>query len=376
MNNSVSIDLSWAERMAKSEIFRRKDSLEFKKSSKGQWDYTTGLLLLSFEKLWKKTNNDSYFQFIKKTMDSYINKNGTINSYKVDEYNIDQINCGRVLFNLYDVTGDEKYKNAIFVLMSQLETHPRTKDNGFWHKKIYPHQMWLDGIYMGAPFYAQFSKIFNKPENFNDIAHWITIINKYTKDKKTGLLYHAWDESKQMYWANPKTGQSPNFWSRAIGWFGMGILDSLDFFPENHPKTNDILNIFISMLDAVIKYMDKKTGLWYQVTDQGGREGNYFEASASCMFLYCISKAINKGFISKSYKKYADKAFNGIINELIKIEDNGIITITNCCQVAGLGGNNRRDGSFEYYINEPVIDNDRKSTGSFISACLEYEKLI
>jgi len=195
-------------------------------------------------------------------------------------------------------------------------------------------------------------------------------------DKKTGLLYHAWDESKQMYWANPKTGQSPNFWSRAIGWFGMGILDSLDFFPDNHPKINEILNIFISMLDSVIKYMDKKTGLWYQVTDQGGREGNYFEASASCMFLYSISKAINKGFINKSYKKYADKAFNGIINELIKIEDNGIITITNCCQVAGLGGNNRRDGSFEYYINEPVIDNDRKSTGSFISACLEYEKLI
>ncbi|MBN2545949.1 MAG: glycoside hydrolase family 88 protein, partial [Spirochaetes bacterium] len=269
MNNTISIELSWAERMAKSEMYRRKDSLQYQKSSKGQWDYTTGLLLLGLEKLWEKTKNEEYYQYIKKTIDSYVNKDGTINSYKVDEYNIDQINCGRVLFNLYETTKEEKYKKAIFILMSQLETHPRTKENGFWHKKIYPYQMWLDGIYMGHPFYAQFSKTFDKPENFDDIAHQILLITEKTKDKKTGLLYHAWDETKKMYWANPQTGQSPNFWSRAIGWYGMGILDMLDFFPEDHPKIKEILNIFKDMIDAVLKYMDKKTGLWYQVTDHG-----------------------------------------------------------------------------------------------------------
>lgn len=375
MENILERGLSWAEKMAFSEMSRRKDSLQYQKSKKGHWDYTTGLLLLSLERLWKETGEQKYYDYIKQTIDSYVNDDGTINSYNVEEFNIDQINCGKTLFNLYETTKDEKYKKAIFLLMSQLERHPRTSEKGFWHKLIYPYQMWLDGIYMGSPFYAQFCKVFNRPQGFDDVALQIILINEKTRDEKTGLLYHAWDETKSMYWADPKTGRSPNFWSRAMGWYGMGIIDSLDFFPKNHKKIPIIVNIFKNMMDALLKYMDEETGLWYQVTDQIGREGNYLEASASCMFLYCYAKGINCGYLSKEYEKYADKIFNGIINNLIKTEENNLITITNCCLVAGLGGQKRRDGSFEYYISEPVVNNDRKATGSFISACIEYDKL-
>lgn len=375
MEKIVERGLFWAEKMAHSEMTRRKDSLQYQKSKKGHWDYTTGLLLLSLERLWKVTNEKKYIDYVKETIDSYVNEDGSINSYRVDEYNIDQINCGRVLFNLYDKTKEEKYKKAIFLLMKQLETHPRTSEKGFWHKQIYPYQMWLDGIYMGSPFYAQFSKVFGKPEGFDDVALQIILMNKNAKDKKTGLLYHAWDETKSMYWADPKTGKSPNFWSRAMGWYGMGILDSLDYFPKDHKKIPEILDIFKSMMDALIKYMDEKTGLWYQVTDKGDKEGNYLEASGSAMFLYCFAKAINNGYLDKEYEKYADKTFNGIISELIQNDDDGLVSIKNCCLVAGLGGHKRRDGSFEYYISEPVVLNDRKTTGSFISACIEYDKL-
>ena len=379
MSNSkltIPENLKWSERMVLSAIHRRKNTLAYGKSEKGIWDYTTGLLLLGILKVWEKTSNNIYFNYVKNIIDSFINDNGTINGYKVEEYNIDNINCGKTLFPLYKVTNDGKYKKAIFLLMKQLETHPRIEQGGFWHKKIYPYQMWLDGIYMGLPFYAEFAKTFNKPEGFDDITNQIILIEKHTKDNKTGLLYHGWDEKKIQVWADKNTGCSRNFWGRAIGWFVIGVIDVLDFLPADHENRSVIIDILKNTMNAVINFMDKATGLWYQVLDQGNREGNYLESSASCMFVYALSKGLRKGFFNDEYEKIILKSFKGIIEHLIEIESNGIINLKNICQVAGLGGKDKRDGSYEYYISEPKVTNDRKGIGSFIFAANEIEKIL
>ncbi len=370
----ISDKLNWSERMVLSEIYRRNYSLAFQKSVKGRWDYTTGLLLSGILKVWDKTKDKRYFEYVKVIMDSFIDDYGNIRGYTIEEYNIDNINSGKVLFPLYKYTKEEKYKKAIYLLMEQLNTQPRTKKKGFWHKKIYPNQMWLDGIYMGSPFYAEFCKTFNYSEGFDDVANQIILIEKHTRDKKTGLLYHGWDESKLQEWADPVTGCSKNFWGRAIGWYLMGIVDVLDFLPKDHSKRDKIISIFIKTIDAIIKYMDNN-GLWYQVIDQGDRKGNYLESSASCMFTYALAKGILKNYLGSNYKKIAMKAFNGILKKFIDNEANGILNLNNICQVAGLGGEKRRDGTFEYYISEPVIKNDRKGVGSFIMASYEIEKL-
>lgn len=374
-NNDIFVpnNLCWSERMSLSAIYTRSDSLAYQKSNKGKWDYTTGLLLESILKVWEKKVDKKYFEYVKLIMDSFIDKNGNIRGYAIEEYNIDNINSGKVLFPLYKYTREDKYKKAIFLLMKQLKIHPRTKEGGFWHKYIYPHQMWLDGIYMGSPFYAEYCKTFKLPEGFDDVANQIILIEKYTRDTKTGLLYHGWDESGLQSWVDPVNGCSKNFWARSIGWYLMGIVDVLDFLPEDHSIRKRIISIYKSTIDAVIKYMDAN-GLWYQVVDQGDRKGNYHEASASCMFTYSMAKGILKGYLDINYKETATKAFNGIIKNLIEVEPNGILKLKNICQVAGLGGEKRRDGSFEYYISEPIVVNDRKGVGSFILASNEIEK--
>jgi unsaturated rhamnogalacturonyl hydrolase len=276
---------------------------------------------------------------------------------------------------LYDVTHDEKYKKAAFLKMKQLETHPRTKEGGFWHKKIYPWQMWLDGIYMGAPFYAEFAKTFNRPEAFDDVANQIIFVANHTHDPNTGLFYHGWDESKQQKWADPVMGCLPNFWGRAMGWYAMGIVDVLDFLPADHPKREKILSIFRGLCQALVKYPDQETGLWYQVVDQGKREGNFLEASASAMFVYAMAKAVRLGYLGEEYLAAVKKGYDGIIKNLIKENADGSIDLTQVCQVAGLGGNPYRDGSYEYYVSTPIVSNDLKGVGAFIMASVEMERL-
>ena len=375
-NNETFIpeSIKWSERMILSAMLRRSDSLAFQKSEKGRWDYTTGLFLLGIIRYYEINKDKKYFQYVKMIIDSFVDEEGNIKDYSIEEYNLDNINSGKVFFYLYDYSKEEKYKNAIELLMEQLKTHPRTKEGGFWHKNIYPHQMWLDGIYMASPFYAEYSKTFDFAEGFDDIANQVILINKHTRDDKTGLLYHGWDESKTQEWSDPVTGCSRNFWGRAIGWYLMGIADILDFLPQDHTKRTEIILIFKKTIDAVVKYMGSN-GVWYQVIDQGDRERNYHEASASCMFTYALAKGVLKGFLDNSYKEIALRAFEGIIKKFIEVERNGSLNLKNVCQVAGLGREKRRDGSFEYYISEPVIKNDRKGVGAFILACLEIEKL-
>lgn len=372
---AVSSQVPWSIRMAESEMQRRGDSFLFNDSTKTSWVYETAVFMKALEQVWRQTGEEKYFAYIKKFVDSYVEPDGSIKTYELEEYNIDHVNPGKVLLTLYNTTQDEKYKKAAFLNMKQLETQPRTKEGGFWHKKIYPWQMWLDGIYMGSPFYAEFAKMFNRPEAFDDIANQIIFVANHTHDPNTGLFYHGWDESKQQKWADPITGCSPNFWGRAMGWYAMGIVEVLDFLPTDHPKREKILSIFKGLCQALVKYQDSETGLWYQIVDQGKREGNFLEASVSSMLVYAMAKAIRHGYLSEEYLPAVNKVYDGIIKNLIKENADGSIDLTQVCQVAGLGGNPYRDGSYEYYISTPVVSNDLKGVGPFIMASVEMEKL-
>ena len=371
----VASDLPWSVRMAESEMLRRGDSFLFNDSVKTSWVYETAVFLKGLEQIWRQSGEEEYFAYIKKFVDSYVGPEGNIKTYKVEEYNIDHVTPGKLLLTLYHTTRAEKYMKAARLKMQQLETHPRTKEGGFWHKKIYPWQMWLDGIYMGAPFYAEFAKTFNHPEAFEDIANQIIFVARHTHDSTTGLFYHGWDESKQQKWANPVTGCSPNFWGRAMGWYAMGIVDVLDFLPADHPQREDILTILRRLAQAVHKYQDERTGLWYQVMDQGGREGNFLEASASAMFVYALAKAVRSGYLENTFLTVAKKGYQGLLQKMILVEPNGLVSLTQICQVAGLGGNPYRDGSYEYYISTPIVKNDLKGVGAFIMASVEMERL-
>lgn len=339
-----------------------------------KWNYEQGLILEALYQVYLYTGEEKYFQFIKENLDQYIEEDGKIKTYKFENFNIDLVNPGRALLHTYSKTGIEKFKIAADTLRKQLTYHPRTPSGGFWHKLIYPDQMWLDGLYMGQPFYALYSKLNNQPQFYDDIIHQFTLIEKKTRDKKTGLLYHAWDESKKQKWADPKTGRSPNFWGRAMGWYAMALVDVLDILPENYSKKIELKKILQRFAKAIIKYRDKNTNIWYQVVDMPDREGNYLEASATSMFAYALAKGANKGYLNKKYLTIAKDVFEGLLKHLSKIEDTGYINLYQICRSAGLGGNPYRDGSFEYYISEPKRMNDIKGYGPFILAALELDK--
>nr|WP_319397577.1 glycoside hydrolase family 88 protein [uncultured Carboxylicivirga sp.] len=364
---------STAVKFADSEMKRFPEAWQLDHGKRLYFGYSQGLGCLAMLKVWKHTNDEKYLDYVVQWADTLINDKGEIHKYKVETYNIDYINSGKVLFDVYKVTGNEKYKLAMDRLINQLKHHPRTLEGGFWHKLIYQHQMWLDGLYMGAPFYAQYALTFNHPEMMNDAINQFIICDRHTYDEKTGLYYHAWDESKKQKWADKETGHSPNFWGRSMGWWFMALVDVLDFVPEDHPQRAQLIAILNKVAKGLKPYQNS-TGLWYQVIDQGQREGNYLEASASSMYMYAYAKAVNKGYIDKSYKKVALKAYNGLMKNLIVTNDDGTLTLTKCCAVAGLGGNPYRDGSFDYYVNERIRDNDTKATGPFIMGCLELGK--
>jgi len=360
--------------MADSEIRRNPEGWTLDFNEKPKWEYTHGLVMTAMEKLYERTQDKKYLEYIQKFATFMIDDEGEIMTYKKSDYNIDRVNGGRFLIGLYEETGKEKYKIALEELRDQMREHPRTSEGGFWHKKVYPHQMWLDGLYMASPFLARYAAEFNEPELFDDVANQIYLMDKHGYSEETGLYHHAWDESKEQKWADPETGLSKNYWGRSIGWFSMAVVDVLDYLPENHPKREMVIDVAKKLAAGIIKYQDE-TGVWYQVVDQGEREGNYLESSASSMFTYFLLKGVDKGYLDQKYLDYGLKAYDGLIKEFIKEDPEGGISITNVCAVAGLGGNPYRDGSYEYYINEPIRDNDPKGVGPFILASLQYEAI-
>jgi len=307
-------------------------------------------------------------------MDHFVNDDGSIRTYSRDEYNIDNILPGRNLLFLYKVTGQEKYRKAGALLREQLKTHPRTSEGGFWHKKIYPSQMWLDGLYMGEPFYAEYAATFHEENAFNDIAKQFILMERHSRDNKTGLLFHGWDESRKQRWSNPQTGRSPNFWARAIGWYAMALVDTLDYFPRNHPQRAELIAILNRLARAIAKYQEPQSGLWYQVVDKGDAKGNYLESSAACMFVYALAKGVRKGYLPANYMQVAERGYRGILREFVKTDAGGQTNLEGTVSVGGLGGNPYRDGSYEYYLSEKVIANDPKGVGALLLAATEMEQ--
>lgn len=361
--------------MVDSEIKRNPEAWMLDFSKEPKWNYCHGLMLQAILQTGQKTNNQEYFDYPYSFADLMISEDGKIKTYKPEEYNIDRVNTGKILFPIYAKTKEERFAKAMTLLRNQMKTHPRTADGSFWHKKIYPHQVWLDGLYMAGPFLAQYGEVFDEPELFDEAALQIIDAHKYLYDAKTGLYYHGWDESRQQKWADPETGLSPNFWSRSIGWYMMAMVDVLDYLPEDHPKRAEIIEILQDVSAAVEKYRDPKTGMWYQVTNMGDREGNYLESSGSAMFIYTWVKGAQKGYLDKSYEKKGKKAYDQYIKRFLKKEADGTISIIDGCSVAGLGGEKvYRDGSFEYYISEPIRDNDPKAVGPFIMLSLLLDK--
>ena len=374
----ISKDLKWSERMLLSEIKRFPEASKLDFVDKARWSYTNGLVLTAAKGVFEQTNKEKYYDYIYDYADVLIEDNGTIKTYDIEKYNLDMIKSGDVLLYLYPKTKEERFKKAADTLRKQLENQPRTSDGGFWHKKRYTHQMWLDGLYMAEPFYAHYTQMFSEGEEaqkaYDEIVRQFDLIQEHTLDEETGLLYHGWDESKEQKWANEETGVSPNFWSRAMGWYGMAMVDVLDYLPEDHPGREKLIGYLENYAEALLKVQDQETGLWYQVLDKGDKEGNYLEATGSSMFAYTFAKAANNGYLPEKYLAEAEKTYQGILNNLITVEEDGTVNLNQCCAVAGLGGDPYRDASFEYYVNEEIRSNDPKGTGPFILASLELNK--
>lgn len=366
---------SWPEKMAATVMTIWKDSLSVNPGKQVRWSYDQGVVLKGIEGLWYRTGEARYFKYMQQAMDHFVNRDGSIHTYEPDDYNIDNVLCGRILLSLYKVTGDAKYYKAAALLREQLGSQPRTHEGGFWHKKRYPWQMWLDGLYMGEPFYAEYAESFHQPGAFDDIANQFTWMEAHARDAATGLLYHGWDESKQEKWANPQTGLSSNFWARAMGWYGMALVDVLDYFPANHPQREALISILKRYAAAVKKVQDTKTGLWWDVLNFPHRKGNYLEASAGCMFVYSLAKGVRKGYLPVSYLAVAQKGYAGILKNFIETTAGGQTNLTGTVSVSGLGGEPYRNGSYEYYIGEKVVVNDPKGVGAFLLAGNEMELL-
>ena len=360
-----------AARMVESVIARAPSELT------DQWEYDAGLVLRGIEGHGLKARDAAALAYVKRTMDGLVDGAGNIKGYKIDEYNIDQINMGRVLFRLFGAAqGADKirYRKAIDLLRSQMKTHPRTSDGAFWHKKIYPWQMWLDGVYMASPFLAEYAATFHEPGLFDDVAKQILLAEAHMRDGETGLVYHGWDERKQQRWADPKTGTSPQFWGRAMGWYAMAIVDVLEWLPEDHPQRDAVVGVLQRLATAIARVQDRATGVWWQILDQPEREGNYREASASSMFVYTISKAVRNGWLGKAvYGPIASRGYQGLVKEFVEVGSDGKLDLKNVCKVAGLGGTPYRDGSYAYYTSTEVVKNDPKGVGAFLLAAVENE---
>ena len=339
-----------------------------------KWDYTAGVVLDAIDRVATQTQDTALSGYVKRNVDRLVQPDGTILTYNRDELSLDQIEEGGIALTLWERTREPRYRTAVTTLRDQLRRMPRTSEGGFWHKQIYPQQMWLDGIYMAGPFYARYGRAFDEPAAYDDVARQILLAASHLHDPRTGLYWHGWDEARRQIWANPETGVSPNFWGRALGWYAMALVDVLDVLPATHPERARVLALLQELAPALARVQDPATGLWYQVLDQPERAGNYREASASSMFVYALARGAHRGWLSAEYLDVARRGFDGLVRELVRTNADGTLSLTGVCAVAGLGGAQQRNGSFEYYIGEPVVADDYKGVGPFIMAALELNR--
>ena len=339
------------------------------------WNYIDGCMITSLLEMEKITGEKKYFDFAESFIDYYVSDGGKILGYKKEKYNLDDVNEGRVLFELYERTSKKKYLEAIYALREQLADQPRTNTDNFWHKLIYPNQIWLDGIYMAQVFYALYSKKLGGGD-YSDVLGQIKNVRRYMFDEAKGLYYHGMDCSRSIFWANKDSGLSANFWLRSIGWFSVALVDVIEILPEGEDK-EEICSIFSEIMKGILAYRDAESGLYWQVVDQPGREGNYLETSGSCMIAYAQLKGARLGVLSTQLGVLGRETFDGVCSKYLTVSDEGELNLGGICLVAGLGpeNNTRRDGSYEYYISEPVVENDAKGVAPFILAYTEILRL-
>ncbi len=340
----------------------------------GMWGYEEGVLLDGMAAEWHASADGADFHYIQESVDRYVSDDGTITGYKPGGHTLDEIELGRAVLLVYRVTHQPKYYKAAKFLEEQLAVQPRTASGGYWHKQIYPNQMWLDGAYMAEPFRAAYAATFQQPEEFKDIARQLLLMDEHMRDPKTGLLRHGWDESRTMPWADPKTGLSPEVWGRAMGWYEMALVDVLDWMPKNQPERAEVIRALQRTAAAVVKVQDRNSGLWWQVMDQPGRKGNYFEASASCMFVYALAKGVRMGYLPQSYAENAHRGWDGIQKQFVTTGSGGLMVLNGTVSVGGLGGKPYRSGTYDYYLSEKVVVNDPKGVGAFLKAGSEMEQ--
>lgn len=336
-------------------------------SGYGSWNYETATVLRGFEELYKASGDERFYNYVKATVDRSVNSNGSISPYAMHEYNLDQIKEGSLVLYLYDITGDEQYRIAADTLNKQLEQQPTTSEGGYWHKNKYPGQMWLDGLYMAEPFNAQYGAMFNQPEHFDDAVLQLTVIEKHARDSSTGLLYHGWDESGNAAWANSQ-GTSPIFWARALGWYAMALVDVLDFLPEQNSEQRSILIAILNRLAVAVEdVQEPESGVWWQVIDRAGANGNWRESSASAMFVYALAKGVRKGYLDDRFSEVAQRGWDGILKTFVTQDRNGDLSLNRTCEGTGVGS------SYNFYIGRRALINDPKGLGPFLLAAVEME---
>ncbi len=353
---------------------------KLKQGAASSWNYIDGCMIKAILDLYAIKKDKKFLDFADNFIDYFVRDDGSIASYDPKEYNIDNVNAGKTLFELYKLTGKEKYRKAIDTIYGQVINQPRTASGNFWHKKIYPNQVWLDGTYMGQPFYMQYEVEYNNCKNVMDSYNQFMNVRKNMRDEKTGLYYHGFDESRVAFWCDKTTGLSQNFWLRAMGWYAMALIDTVAIMPDEYKEQKDQLSAnYKELIDAMLKYQDEETGMWYQLVDKGGCEKNYLETSGSCIFAYAIMKSVHMGILDREYYKYGEKAFLGTCKKYLS-EVDGHLQLDGICLVAGLGPEDkkRRDGSYEYYMSEPIVSNDAKGVAPLVLAYIEtlYEEKI
>jgi unsaturated rhamnogalacturonyl hydrolase len=337
-----------------------------------RWDYKWGVVAKGLLEVWSASGDRRYLDHVKRSVDEFVAADGSIRTYDRGAFSLDFINPGKVLFALLRETGDPRYRAALELLRDQLRDQPRAPSGSFWHKQVFPDQMWLDGVYMASPFLAEYAATFDEPAIFDDVVRQIVLAFEHARDERTGLLFHAVDESRTQPWADARTGCSRSFWARAVGWYAMALVDVLDVLAEDAQRET-VVAILRRTMDAIVRVQDG-SGLWWQVLDQGGRGRNYLEESASAMFAYALAKGSRQGHLPGEHRRLALRAYDAIVERFVRATADGAIDVTGCCVGTGLGGTLDRDGSFEYYADRPVATNDHHGVGAFLLASVEIER--
>lgn len=366
--------LQLAQEIGKSEMRHNPELWTCDGAEKPKWEYTPTLMARAFVELYNETGDTVYLNHAQRFADQFIGEDGAILTYKQSLYNMDRIQGGNFLILLNEINPQPQYLTAIETLRDQLRNQPRTAEGGFWHKQVYEHQMWLDGLFTGTTFYARYAAWKPEPEAWSDIANQFLTVDKRTR-KANGLNHHGWDESRQMAWSDSVTGCSAETWGRAEGWYVMALVDVLELMPADQPERPELIAILNRVMEALMAVQDKDTHLWYQVPDKGDQEGNYLESTCSAMYCYAMAKGVRIGVLDKNYKKEAQQVLEGLKAHKIVTNEDGTLSLIDCCAVAGLGGNPFRDGTYDYYIHERIRKDDPKGVAPLILACLELHRI-